>query len=318
MDDHDHQLLRNYAASRDEASFRGLVDRYLDMVYHTALRKTRNPTLAEEVAQQVFTILARKTTGLRAGNGIGGWLHRTTILEAMKALRVEGQRVRKMKELSKHQQNEANEDSSQWNEALPALDEAIEELQASDRQALSLRFFDGLSFRVIGEAMGKSEDASQKQVSRAVEKLSALLRRQGFAVPCGAALAVLLASEAAKAAPTGLSLSVSKGAIAAAPSIAASTLIGNTLLTMAYTKTKVALALVAVSLIPIGLQWKRIHKLEDHVATLSTQQGELAAQGENVAEQGKQPFLSKQESVLARANPQTEGKSSEADPARCN
>ena len=47
----------------------------------------------------------------------------------------------------------------------------LENLPGDYREALMLRYVDGLSLREIGEAMGKSEGAAGVQVHRALEKL---------------------------------------------------------------------------------------------------------------------------------------------------
>jgi len=55
------KLLREYAEKGSEEAFREVVSRYVDLVYSTALRRTGGDThLAEDVAQNVFGVLARK------------------------------------------------------------------------------------------------------------------------------------------------------------------------------------------------------------------------------------------------------------------
>ena len=63
----DVQLLRDYAANADEAAFREIVARYTDLVYSAALRQVSSSVLAREIAQNVFTDLARKARPLAAG-----------------------------------------------------------------------------------------------------------------------------------------------------------------------------------------------------------------------------------------------------------
>jgi len=51
--------------------------------------------------------------------------------------------------------------------------------QPEDRAAILLRYFEQLDLRSVGEALGTNEDAAQKRVTRALEKLHTLLKRQG-------------------------------------------------------------------------------------------------------------------------------------------
>src|SRR5947207_744845 len=56
----DMQLIQRYAQSGCQESFETLVTRHLDWVYSVCLRGVKDRHLAEDVAQAVFTILARE------------------------------------------------------------------------------------------------------------------------------------------------------------------------------------------------------------------------------------------------------------------
>ena len=61
----DTELLRRYAANRNEGDFAEIVRRHVNLVYSAALRQVRSPHLAEEVSQTVFTNLARHADSLK-------------------------------------------------------------------------------------------------------------------------------------------------------------------------------------------------------------------------------------------------------------
>ncbi|HEX7577761.1 MAG TPA: sigma factor, partial [Verrucomicrobiae bacterium] len=65
-----------------EAAFATMVRRHVNLVYSAALRQLGNAPEAEEVAQNVFIILARKAGGLRRGTILSGWLYQTAQLTA--------------------------------------------------------------------------------------------------------------------------------------------------------------------------------------------------------------------------------------------
>jgi hypothetical protein len=97
----------------------------------------------------------------------------------------------------------------------------MHELNARDREAVLLRYFEQRSFAEVGEHLGLGENAARMSVERALDKLSGLLARRGVR-STAAALALALTGELGAAAPAGLVTTISTGALAAAASTAAS------------------------------------------------------------------------------------------------
>ena len=132
---------------------------------------------------------------------LGGWLHRDTCFVAGKILRTERRRAAREREAalmnSTPDHSEANLRS-----IAPVLDDAINNLDAEDRTAILLRFFEQHDFRTIGAALGSNEDAARMRVNRALQKLHLTLKRQGVSMSA-AALGTALAAEAVSAAPVG-------------------------------------------------------------------------------------------------------------------
>jgi hypothetical protein len=147
-------------------------------------------------------------------------------------------RTERRRQLRERQAAEMNaiEDHSESNlaQVAPVLDEAIGQLDAEDRTAILLRFFERKDFRGVGEALGSSEDAARKRVDRALEKLHVLLKHRG-ATLSAATLGTALATEAVTAAPAGL-----------AASITAATLSGSTITTTAVIAATKAIAMTTL------------------------------------------------------------------------
>src|SRR5437016_9111130 len=202
----DGQLLQQYAGERSESAFGELVTRHIDLVYSVALRVAGGDRpLAEDVTQVVFMDLARKARGLPRDVLLAGWLYRHACYTAAKAVRTE--RRRKTREQTALAMRALDDNTEPpWERIALHLDEGLNQLSASDRDAIVLRFLKRQDLRAVGAALGISEDAAQKRVSRALEKLRSILDRRGVALTA-TALASVLAAEAVTAAPAGLAVS---------------------------------------------------------------------------------------------------------------
>lgn len=165
-------LLRRYVDDNSEEAFAGLVTRHINKVYSVALRHTRNPHQAEEITQAVFVILSKKVHSLGSSVILSGWLYETARLTSVTFLRSEIRRACRQQEA--YMQDALNEPvmDETWRQIGPLLDEAIAKLNETDRHAVVLRFFDGKSMSEVGAALGATEDAAKKRVSRALENCS--------------------------------------------------------------------------------------------------------------------------------------------------
>ena len=209
----DWQLLQNYVERDSETAFRTLVNRYVNLVYSVALRRVGNAQLAEEVAQAVFILLARKARGFRQNIILSGWLFRTTRFVASRAVRAEQRRQRREQEAFAMQQLTTPDDT--WKRISPVLDDALEQLGETDRNAVLLRFFNDKTHRETAAALGVSEDAAKKRVTRALDKLRTFFAGRGVMLSA-TALASTVAANAANAAPPELVASISAKVIASA------------------------------------------------------------------------------------------------------
>jgi RNA polymerase sigma factor (sigma-70 family) len=211
----DAQLLRDYVEHGREAAFRDIVVRHTDAVYSAALRQTGSPDLARDVAQSVFTDLARKASSLvrtlDANASLLGWLYRSTRFAALNQWRDDHRRQARERLAMQHF-DPASESAPDWDRVGPVLDEAMADLSEDDREALLLRFFQRHDFRSIGQSLGLSDDAAQKRVSRALEKLRGHLTSRGVTTGA-AALSVALSAHVVQAAPVGLAMALSNAAL---------------------------------------------------------------------------------------------------------
>jgi RNA polymerase sigma factor (sigma-70 family) len=214
----DSQLIRQYAAERSEPAFAELVRRHLKMVYATGLRQVNGDIhLAEDVAQSVFADLARKAGKLQHHASIAGWLYTSTRFVAAKAIRAEARR--RVREQAVASMNDMNSNpNAVWHELRPMIDESLDELRETDREAIVLRYFEAYEFSIVGTALGVSENAARMRVDRALEKLRVVLQKRGVATT-GAALAGALAESSGAAVPVELAAGITSAAVSQAAAL---------------------------------------------------------------------------------------------------
>ena len=249
-------LVREFAARQSEPAvaepaFATLVERHIGLVHSAALRQVGDAHLAEEITQAVFIILARKAATLAGGwqrrlvgrlhprgdegvaaTSIAPWLYRTTRYAAADALKT--RRRRRAREQEAYMQSTLNQpDNEAWKQLAPLLDDAMAELGETDRTALVLRYFENKTAREIAAALRMEENAAQKRVTPALDKLRARFVKRGLTLTA-TVIAGAVAANSVQAAPAGLavkvSLSVAKGAAAGS---------------LTYTITKEALKIMA-------------------------------------------------------------------------
>jgi RNA polymerase sigma factor (sigma-70 family) len=246
----DTDLLREYVVSGSDDAFTALVSRYLDLIYSSALRQVRDPALAEEIAQAVFIILARKAHQLKPGTVLSGWLFQTTRFAAADALKIRYRRQKYEREAS---QMEPVETDQTWGQLTPILDEAISHLSPKDRNAILLRFFEKKSLKEVGEALGLNDDAAQKCVTRALEKLRLFFGARDVLLPA-ATLATLLLSQTTNAAPAKIATSVLAAAALRPATVSAltTTIVNKTLHMLTWMKLKPILTFSSILVLLIG------------------------------------------------------------------
>lgn len=133
-----------------------------------------------------------------------------------------------------------------WESLAPHLDAALGELGEGDRDALLLRYFERKSAREMAQILGTSEEAAQKRVTRAVERVREFLLKRGITIGA-AALVIAISANAVHAAPAGLAATISASAILAGVAVHTSTTIAATKVIAMTTAQKTLFGLVVAA-----------------------------------------------------------------------
>lgn len=249
----DHELIEAWRRQKSDEAFAELVNRYLNLVYTAALRQVRDTHLAQDVAQAVFLVLARKAASLDSKTVLAGWFFRTTRFIASRAVRGEARRHRHEQEAATMNAHSLSSERAEaaWKQIEPMLDQAVATLPTTDRDAVVLRFFQGKPMRQVGERLGMSEDAAKKRVGRAVDKLKRFFARRGVSLSV-AVLAGALGLSGAEAAPPGLATRIAAGKAGPAAGGVAAALAAEALRYLLWVKVRLA-SLVGVSAVALLL-----------------------------------------------------------------
>ena len=254
----DLRLLNEYVEAGSEQAFAELVRRHMGIVYSAALRQMREPNQAEDVAQAVFFTLARNAGNVPRNTVLSAWLLTTTRYVAAHAKRSEMRRKSHEHKAAEMADRMSQTPSPQnaWEQIAPDLDEAIAELRQKNRDALVLRYFEGLSVHEVADRLGITEDAVRQRVSRALDHLRAFFNKRGL-VLSATTLGMLLSANAASAAPAGLA---AVAAAAAAKCSACLAMTKGVLSIMVWTKAKVAATSLLALLLAGGTAAIMVHQ----------------------------------------------------------
>jgi RNA polymerase sigma factor (sigma-70 family) len=278
----DAELIRRYTEEQSEGAFAELVQRHVPLVYSAALRRLAGDAhAAADVAQLVFSALARQAPSLAHCRVLPGWLYATTRNVAVDFIRSEHRRRAREQEASAMHERESTSPPPEWDQLRPSLDEVMDQLSQQDREAILLRFFAQRSFSEIGRALDIREDAARMRVDRALDKLRILLARRGATSTC-AALGLMLTSQAATAAPAGIAGAITSAALQSA---AAAGPVLSLIQLMSTTKTIAAAGIALV--LAVGFTVHETGQARAAEASLAAAQRHLTGLADQVARSGQ-------------------------------
>ena len=147
-----------------------LMRQHAPLMVQLTFRRTGDPQLAEELVQETFLTACKKADIVCSHEKPQAWLYQTlqypTIKEITRACHRREQSSEDLQDLG------AADDPPSFHEILPR------NLTTEEQRILILRFEHRLSHREIAEALGISEVACRKQVSRALQKCRISIKRE--------------------------------------------------------------------------------------------------------------------------------------------
>jgi RNA polymerase sigma factor (sigma-70 family) len=172
----DTDLLAKYAADRDDAAFAVLVRRHGPMVRAVARRAVRDRHLADDVAQAVFLVLARKAGRLARPDRLAGWLFGVARRLAARAVA----RRPAVVHCPLTHVPAASEPAPGWDELLAVLDAELAKLPEGERAALVLCYLEGRTRDEAARACGWSVRTLRRRLADGRVRLRSRLARRGL------------------------------------------------------------------------------------------------------------------------------------------
>lgn len=173
----DRRLVELHKAG-DEEAFTSIVTAYHRELMSHARRRLHDPRAAEDAVQEALLRAFRALPRFNGEYKLGAWLHR--IVENVCA--DEGNRRRREGELTDRVASlppipEADVADSAI--ADPEVTQALQSLSPSYREALVLRYVEGLPYREVAEKTGVSEENARARAHRGRAVLRRVLKGQG-------------------------------------------------------------------------------------------------------------------------------------------
>jgi RNA polymerase sigma-70 factor (ECF subfamily) len=165
------------AREGDPEAMNQLVSRHHGSAFRVALGILRDEDAAADVAQDAFLKAFRGIRGFRGDASFKTWLLTITANEARGALRKVGRRnelaLDSAGPVATHE--ETAEDALVGKEEAARVRELLERLPEKQKQSVTLRIFEALSFREIGALIGSSEGAARVNYHHGIRRLREMM-----------------------------------------------------------------------------------------------------------------------------------------------
>ncbi|HJZ91753.1 MAG TPA: sigma-70 family RNA polymerase sigma factor, partial [Gemmataceae bacterium] len=174
----DAELLKQFAAGRDEEAFTALVRRHGPMVLGVCRRVLRDRNDAEEAFQLTFLVLVRKAPELRHADRLAGWLYGVADRVARKARVAAARREAHERAASPGRVAVDGADPARQ-EVRDVLDEEMGTLPEKYRAPLVLCYLEGLTNEAAARRLGWAPGSMSYRLARGRELLKRRLTRRG-------------------------------------------------------------------------------------------------------------------------------------------
>ena len=155
----------------------GCVPRFLSS-RNTRMGRPLSQAELQDVTQDVLTIVWRKLPTFEGKSSLETWVYRICAFEFSNALR----RHRRRETGVSHDEElllQIPEETKQPIGDVEALREELEQLHPEEAEIIRLKHYDDLTFQVIGERLGLSDNTAKTRYYRGLRRLKDAMNRRG-------------------------------------------------------------------------------------------------------------------------------------------
>ena len=183
-DNSEEQLIKELKAGK-ESAFNRLIEEHKNRVYRIALSLVKNPTDAEDVAQDVFIKIYTSVSSFKGNSSLATWIYKITYNMSLDFLKSKNRRIKRFKTLDDPEDAEIlslSDDSFLPEKAYENLelkkdlDAALEQLPEDQREMVTLKDVHGFSYEDIIEMTGLKEGTMKSRLNRARASLRKMLQ----------------------------------------------------------------------------------------------------------------------------------------------
>lgn len=167
-------------AKENPTKFEPLYRKYYSPILRYLQQRVDDPEAAFDIASQVF-IKALKNLHTYEYRGVpfGSWLYRIAKSELYQQFREkQSSKLVRMDNIQVAHVDEFFYEIAEKEQNKATLLLALNTLKPDQLQLIEMRFFEQMSFKEIGEALGMTENNAKVKTFRAVEKLRGLFHKQ--------------------------------------------------------------------------------------------------------------------------------------------
>lgn len=165
----------------DKRAFRELASTVAPNALALATRVTNNRALAEEAVQEALLDVWRQSEryDIRRG-GLRQWVLGVVHHKAVDAVRRERSAADRAGKAPEPSSGPHPEDEGVASDRRRRVQKAMEQLAAAQREAITLAYFGGLTYREVAEHLGIPEGTAKTRLRDGLLRLRGLLERQGI------------------------------------------------------------------------------------------------------------------------------------------